>query len=73
MFICVLFQDILVKKIKCRLGNALYSLRQAPQAWFAKCHSIITELDFYSSYHDSTLFTQKQTMVLLSCFFMLMA
>ena len=52
----------------CRLRKALYGLKQAPRAWFAKFHSIISQLGFSSSPHDSALFTRKTengTVVLL--------
>ena len=52
----------------CRLRKALYGLKQAPRAWFAKFHKTITQLNFSSSAHDSTLFIRKTkngTVVLL--------
>ncbi|MCI33144.1 retrovirus-related pol polyprotein from transposon tnt 1-94, partial [Trifolium medium] len=45
----------------CRLRKALYDLKQAPRAWFAKFHKTITRLSFSSSAHDSALFTRKTT------------
>lgn len=42
-----------------RLPKALFDLKQAPQAWFAKFHSTISQLGFSSSAHDSALFTRK--------------
>jgi hypothetical protein len=43
----------------CRLRKTLYGLKQAPGAWFAKFHKTITQLNFSSSAHDSSLFTLK--------------
>jgi len=40
----------------CKLKKALYSLKQAPRAWFEKFSIMISSLGFVSSSHDSTLF-----------------
>ncbi|KAL0559260.1 hypothetical protein IC582_003857 [Cucumis melo] len=51
----------------CLLRRALYSLKQAPRAWFATFSSTITQLGFTSSPHDTALFTRytPQGIVLL--------
>jgi len=52
----------------CRLRKALYGIKQAPKAWFAKFQKTITQFNFSSSGHDSALFTRKTyngTVVLL--------
>ncbi|KAL0549434.1 hypothetical protein IC582_013916 [Cucumis melo] len=51
----------------CLLRRALYSLKQAPQAWFATFSSTITQLGFTSSPYDTALFTHHtpQGIVLL--------
>ena len=40
----------------CKLRKPLYSLKQAPRAWFDKFSTVIYELGFYACDHDSTLF-----------------
>uniref|UniRef100_A0A2N9F654 Reverse transcriptase Ty1/copia-type domain-containing protein n=1 Tax=Fagus sylvatica TaxID=28930 RepID=A0A2N9F654_FAGSY len=40
----------------CLLRRALYSLKQAPRAWFAKFSSIMYQFGFSSSPHDTVLF-----------------
>ena len=52
----------------CHLQRALYSLKQAPQAWFAKFSSTIFRLGYTTSPYDSALFlrrTDKGTILLL--------
>ena len=52
----------------CHLWHALYDLKQAPRAWFAKFSSTISCLDYMASQYDSTLFlhhTDKYTILLL--------
>ena len=52
----------------CRLQRALYELKQAPQAWFAKFNSTIFRLGYTASPYDSALFlrrTDKCTILLL--------
>jgi hypothetical protein len=52
----------------CRLRHALYGLKHAPRAWFAKFNSIVSRLGFSISSYDSTLFlhhTGKGTILLL--------
>ena len=43
----------------CRLGRALYSLKQAPRAWFAKFSSTIHHFGFYCSPYDRALFIRR--------------
>ena len=43
----------------CHLWRALYSLKQAPQAWFAKFSSTISRLGYLASQYDSTLFIHR--------------
>ena len=53
----------------CHLQRALYSLKQAPRAWFAKFSSTISHLGYMASHYDSALFlrrTDKDTILLLS-------
>ena len=52
----------------CHLRSELYSLKQAPQAWFAKFSSTISRLGYIASHCDSALFlrhTDKGTILLL--------
>ena len=52
----------------CHLRCALYSLKQAPRAWFSKFSSTISCLGYMASYYDSVLFfrrTDKGTILLL--------
>ena len=52
----------------CHLRRALYSLKQAPRAWFAKFSSTISRLGYMTSHYDSALFlcrTDKGTILLL--------
>ena len=42
-----------------RLRRALYSLKQAPQAWFAKFGSTISQHGFFGSSFDTTLFMRR--------------
>ena len=52
----------------CHLRHALYSLKQAPRAWFAKFSSTISRLGYMVSHYDSALFlrcTNKGTILLL--------
>ncbi|KAF5959064.1 hypothetical protein HYC85_000273 [Camellia sinensis] len=43
----------------CKLQRALYSLKQAPRAWFAKFSSTIHDCGFTSSSYDTALFIRK--------------
>ena len=55
------------KKV-CHLRRALYCLKQAPRAWFAKFSSTISRLGYMASHYDSVLFlrrTDKCTILLL--------
>uniref|UniRef100_A0A2N9ICW1 Integrase catalytic domain-containing protein n=1 Tax=Fagus sylvatica TaxID=28930 RepID=A0A2N9ICW1_FAGSY len=52
----------------CRLRHALYGLKHAPRAWFAKFSSTVSQLGFSISSYDSALFlrrTGKGTILLL--------
>ena len=52
----------------CHLRRALFGLKQAPRAWFAKFNSTIFRLGYTASPYDSTLFlrrTDKGTILLL--------
>ena len=52
----------------CYLRRALYSLKQAPRAWFAKFSFTISRLGYMASHYDSALFlrhTDKCTILLL--------
>ncbi|RVW68868.1 hypothetical protein CK203_064646 [Vitis vinifera] len=40
----------------CRLKKALYSLKQAPCAWFAKFFDVLTSLGFHPSHYDPAIF-----------------
>ena len=43
----------------CRLRRAFYGLKQAPQAWFAKFNSTISQHGFSSSSFDTALFFRR--------------
>eukprot|EP00257_Ricinus_communis_P013579 XP_015571049.1 uncharacterized protein LOC107260820 [Ricinus communis] len=43
----------------CKFRKALYSLKQAPRAWFEKFSAVITLLGFHPSNHDSALFVKS--------------
>ncbi|CAK9173578.1 unnamed protein product [Ilex paraguariensis] len=43
----------------CKLHKALYGLKQALRAWFAKFSSVIYDLGFCASDHDSALFLRS--------------
>ena len=52
----------------CHLRRALYSLKQAPRAWFSKFSSTISRLGYMVSYYDFALFlhrTDKGTILFL--------
>ena len=52
----------------CHLRRALYDLKQAPRAWFAKFSSTIFHLGYIANHYDSTLFLcriDKCTILLL--------
>ena len=40
----------------CQLKKALYGLKQAPRAWFQRFSSFLTQLNFYCSRADTSLF-----------------
>jgi hypothetical protein len=46
----------------CFLRRALYVLKQAPRAWFAKFSSIMHQFSFSSSSLDTTLFIRRSDM-----------
>ncbi|GJU32336.1 uncharacterized mitochondrial protein-like protein [Tanacetum coccineum] len=54
----------------CKLRKALYSLKQAPRAWYEKFAAIVTSLGFVSSHYDSALFVKQSsaTRILLSLY-----
>ena len=43
----------------CRLHHALYSLKQAPQAWFAKFSYVVAQQGFIPSPYDLALFIRQ--------------
>ena len=43
----------------CHLRRALYSLKQAPRAWFAKFSFTISCLGYLASHYDSALFLRR--------------
>ena len=45
----------------CRLRRALFGLKQAPQAWFAKFNSTISQYGFLGSSFDTTLFLRRSS------------
>ena len=52
----------------CHLRRAIYGLKQASRAWFAKFNSTISRLGYMASHYDSALFlrrTDKCTILLL--------
>ena len=52
----------------CHLSRALFGLKQAPRAWFAKFSSTISRLGYMARHYDSTLFLcriDKDTILLL--------
>ena len=52
----------------CHLWRALYDLKQAPWAWFAKFSFTLSHLGYIASHYDSALFlhrTDKDTILLL--------
>jgi hypothetical protein len=52
----------------CRLRRALYELKQAPRAWFAKFSTTVSHLGYSISSYDSALFlhrTNRGTILLL--------
>ena len=49
----------------CRLKKALYSLKQAPQAWFQRLSSFLVGLGFSCSRADTSLFIFKRESCIL--------
>ena len=45
----------------CRLRRSLYGLKQAPRAWFERFSSVVTEVGFTVSDHDSALFVHTSS------------
>eukprot|EP00253_Pinus_taeda_P026332 PITA_26332 len=43
----------------CRLKKSLYSLKQAPRAWYAKMDSFLLESGFSRCHYDNTVYTKK--------------
>ena len=43
----------------CRLRRALYLIKQAPRAWFAKFSAIVSRLGYSISSYDSALFIRR--------------
>jgi hypothetical protein len=43
----------------CKLKKALYSLKQAPHAWFSKLQDVLRGLGFRNSMADSSLFIRQ--------------
>lgn len=52
-------------KAVCALNKAIFSLKQAPRAWFSKLSTRLLNLGFVSSKSDSTLFILKAPRVWL--------
>ena len=44
--------------VNCRLRRALYGLKQSPCAWYARFHTVVLQIGFQSSVHDSALFVR---------------
>lgn len=55
----------------CLLRRALYGLKQAPQAWFATFISIVTQLGFTLSPHDTTSHVKLQRVLCFSSFMLM--
>ena len=52
--------DLSVESNKiCHFQRALYDLKQAPWAWFAKFSFTISRLGYMASYYDSALFLRR--------------
>ena len=52
----------------CHIRHALYGLKKAPRAWFAKFSCTIPRLGYMASHYDSALFlccTDKDTILFL--------
>ncbi|KAF5481944.1 hypothetical protein F2P56_002554 [Juglans regia] len=50
------FSHLLYPFHVCRLNKAIYSLEQAPRAWFSRLSSCLLQLGFHASKADSSLF-----------------
>ena len=47
----------------CKLHKAIYSLKQAPRAWFSHLSNRLLALGFHSSKLDSSLFIYRTSIV----------
>ena len=56
----------------CHLRRALYDLKQAPRAWFAKFSSTIFRLGYTASPYDSALFLRRTNKAPFCFFYMWM-
>jgi len=45
----------------CKLNKAIYSLKQAPKAWFERLSAVLLQLGFKSSKCDPSLFVLSQS------------
>jgi len=54
----------------CQLCRTLYSLKQAPRAWFIKFKSVVSQQGFVPSAYDSSLFLRTTNARLFLSFFM---
>jgi hypothetical protein len=52
----------------CKFQKALYSLKQAPRAWFAHLSGKLLQLDFLGSKADSSLFIYRTAAVTMYLF-----
>ena len=61
------FENATTPTYVCKLNKALYDLKQAPRAWFAKLTSTLTMWDFTISKSDSSLmiYASKDNLIFL--------
>ena len=50
------FVDLAHPDYVCKLNKALYSLKQAPRAWYSRFQALITSIGFRASQCDTSLF-----------------